>query len=222
VCNENKLNIIQNEMTDDMKSFVFGAASTLFNIKNDLNSIANRLSQVLNEQYGNEWYCIVGATGLASHIPETMPNTLLWFSYNSTQVILFKPKSKNSDEKSFIEMINAAKAASYPQIYSWSLPCGDVFNKSMTFAKESFDLDINTFKDCRRAWGSSIIDSCYYYLGDYVFRKLQEMFGGGWLITVGNVKQMSTYFDGYYAEKSKFNCSIFFHYADVAFNIIHN
>jgi hypothetical protein len=77
-------------MTDEMKDHAIALAVSEFGNNTDLDTIAKKISNEFNTLYGSDWYCFIGPTDTVSHF-NAMPNTLLRFSSELTQVLLFKP-----------------------------------------------------------------------------------------------------------------------------------
>jgi hypothetical protein len=87
---ENDFKIEINEMTEDMKDFVLGKALSVIGQKMNYNQIAEKLTTGMNHEFGSKWICLVGPIGLVSQF-EAEVGSKIWFSYESTQIILFKP-----------------------------------------------------------------------------------------------------------------------------------
>jgi tetrahydromethanopterin S-methyltransferase subunit B len=90
ILTETKVKIHENEIPDEMKDHAIALAVEGFESNTDLNVIASKISNEFNTLYGNDWYCFIGPIGTVSHF-NAMPNTLLRFSSELTQVLLFKP-----------------------------------------------------------------------------------------------------------------------------------
>jgi len=87
---ETKFQIIASNVTESMKNLALGTALTAFETTTDPNLVATKLAEEFNEVYGHHWFCLIGPQGFVSHFDAT-DNTLLWFTYNNIQIILFKP-----------------------------------------------------------------------------------------------------------------------------------
>lgn len=93
-----------NELADEsMKNEAIDMSVTAVNNNTNLTIIAHKLVNNFNSKYGRMWICIISTSPLISAF-ESQTNTLLSFTYNSTQVVLFKPKSLTP-----IDMMEEAK-----------------------------------------------------------------------------------------------------------------
>ncbi len=88
---EVKISIIKNEMPLDMETQATGLVIDEVKRNQTLDSIALKLTQDFNQIYGPQWFCFIGHNSVGSHF-DPQPKTLLWFSYDTTNVILFKVK----------------------------------------------------------------------------------------------------------------------------------
>jgi hypothetical protein len=87
---ESKFKIIVVNMSPSMEKHALGAALLAIESNLDPNKIATSIAEEFDQAYGYHWFCLVGPEGFVSHI-DAVNNTLIWFTYNTTQIILFKP-----------------------------------------------------------------------------------------------------------------------------------
>jgi len=77
-------------MPEYMKNRAIGLISNGFANQMDLNNISNSIISDFNNNYGVEWFSIIGPTGFVAHL-NSQPNTLLWVQYNEVEFIIYKP-----------------------------------------------------------------------------------------------------------------------------------
>ncbi len=92
---EVKISIIKNEMPQDMETQATGIVIDEVKRNLTLDSIALKLTQDFNQIYGSQWFCFIGHNSVGSHF-DPQPKTLLWFTYDTTNVILFKVKQTHN------------------------------------------------------------------------------------------------------------------------------
>ncbi len=101
VLSENKFKIIKNDMRENMKDLAIGIAMVAIEENLDFNGIATKLTNGFNSEYGSDWICFVGSTNLSSHF-EASPNTTIWFTIGSVQIVLFKPMDRVKSKYQYI------------------------------------------------------------------------------------------------------------------------
>lgn len=84
-----ELKIIKQEMNEEMKYQALGLYVNEVLDHHNYTLITKAMVKLFNADYGPQWQCIVGPVGFETNINATS-KTLLWFTYNSTQVILYK------------------------------------------------------------------------------------------------------------------------------------
>jgi hypothetical protein len=55
-------------MPEEMKNLALTTTQLEINKKNDFNSIAKKLINTFNNEYGKQWFSIIGANGVAAQI----------------------------------------------------------------------------------------------------------------------------------------------------------
>jgi hypothetical protein len=98
-CVEQELKIHKNEMSEKMTIHVIAQALTLLETETNLNIIAKKLKNDMNEKFGKDWICYTGINANISGLnfnPEE--NSFIWFSFKEKHFIVFREKIETSTQ----------------------------------------------------------------------------------------------------------------------------
>lgn len=171
-CEQEDVKVIINEMPESMKYVAIGKSIEALQQSNDYYNISSNLVKDFNTLYGPQWFCLVGLTGFIeslSHIDST-PNTLLWFTYNNLQVILFKLITINAQLKQG-DIIENAKKLNVSDIQVIYNELNDEMKSAAILsALEAFKGN-NNFKD----------------ISGHMAATFNDKYGKQWFCVIGNV-----------------------------------
>jgi hypothetical protein len=91
ICFNDEIKIFKNEMTLEMEQHVIAEALLITKHESDLNTIAKKLSNEMNKEFGGKWSCFTGInTTFAGFNIESEKNTFIWFSFREKHFVVFK------------------------------------------------------------------------------------------------------------------------------------
>lgn len=150
--------IIKNEMTDQMRH----QAEGIINDASGYDTVPNLLVTEFDKTYGPKWLSIAGPKGIVTQF-QAEPNTTLWLSNKSFDMILFKAVQPN-----YTEIISEARLLQPVLHY-----------KTQTI---SDDMKVNIFELTKEV---IIKNDNYNGILQALKKILTEKFGGQWITIVG-------------------------------------
>jgi len=110
---ENTYKIVLNELSESMTAQFLGLTLPAIEQNLNYNTIAQKISNGMKQEFGSQWFCFVGPTGLFSHV-DSAENSRIVFVHGSLQIILFKPIDRSqtdfiSDARKTVSKISVIK-----------------------------------------------------------------------------------------------------------------
>jgi len=186
--------VIDSDMEANMKYHAISTAFYLLEQDLDHNTVAEKMVNELNTQYGVSWISIIGDNSSAIFIKRT-PNTYLSLMFNEIKVTVFKADLGTTNDKlvNFIDIFNDAKTKQLQTLYTDNKTLSDDLE---VIIKQVLSQDM-TQRGCRLYHNqtiNSINENCFRVITDYVTDKLEQnahFTGTTWFVTVGDIRSYS-------------------------------